>query len=156
MQRGILQRADADRDIHALFQQIDDALVAGEFELDVRLARGERRHVRHDAVEHEGRGRVDAQAPRRLLAMTRDGLFGILHRGQNGARTVKKKLSLLGQLQTARGAQNQRDAQLLFEPGERPTHAGNGLLEFFGGGGDRPRIDHGDEYEQFVGGRFHY
>ncbi|MNG02921.1 hypothetical protein D3C84_859730 [compost metagenome] len=67
MQGRVGQRADADGDVGALFEQVDDQVVAVEFELDVRVEPAELVDVRHDGVQHERRGGVDPQTPGRGL-----------------------------------------------------------------------------------------
>ncbi|MNY39848.1 hypothetical protein D3C86_1745540 [compost metagenome] len=69
MQGRVGQRADADGNVGTLLQQIDDQVVAVELKLDVGVEPSKLVDVRHDGVQHERRGSVDAQAPgRRLLA----------------------------------------------------------------------------------------
>ncbi|MNK80125.1 hypothetical protein D3C87_998260 [compost metagenome] len=53
MQCRVAQGADADGDVGALFQQVDDQVVAVEFELDVRVEPAEFIDVGHDGVQHE-------------------------------------------------------------------------------------------------------
>jgi hypothetical protein len=58
---------DADGDVGALFQQVNDQVVAVEFQLDVGIEPAELVDVRHDGVQHERRGGVDPQTPGRGL-----------------------------------------------------------------------------------------
>lgn len=72
VQRGILQCADPDRDIHALFHQVDNPLIAAQFQHDLRIRRGERLHMRHDAMQHKRRRSIYPQPPRRPLTLASD------------------------------------------------------------------------------------
>jgi hypothetical protein len=67
MQAGIAQRAAADRQVGAAFEQGDDAVVAGQFQLHLGIARAVA-DVRHDRVRHERRRRIHPQPSGRTLA----------------------------------------------------------------------------------------
>jgi hypothetical protein len=106
-------------------------------------------------VQQERHGRIHAQAPRRALAPRGDLLFGRLHRGDNRACLGQEGIALLGQLQAPGGACQQCGAQLFFQPTQRAADPGRGLAELFGGSGDRPAVDHGDEGLHLIQGGFH-
>ncbi|MNP56821.1 hypothetical protein D3C76_1515790 [compost metagenome] len=53
MQRRVGQGANANGDVGTLLQQVDDQIVAVEFELDVGVKPAEFIDVGHDGVQHE-------------------------------------------------------------------------------------------------------
>ncbi|MNP06748.1 hypothetical protein D3C76_987450 [compost metagenome] len=53
VQGRVGQGADADGDVGALLEQVDDQVVAVEFELDVGIEPAELIDVGHDGVQHE-------------------------------------------------------------------------------------------------------
>ncbi|MNV31278.1 hypothetical protein D3C71_1225780 [compost metagenome] len=136
MQGGIGQRADADGDIGAAFEQVDVALAAVELQRDVRVARAVTGDQGRDHMQHERHGRIHAQPARRPFTARGDLLLGRFHRGDDGARLLQEGFALLGQVQAPGGAGQQGGAQLLFQPRQRPADARGGLLQLLGGGGD--------------------
>ncbi len=150
MQRRILQLPDPDRDVDALFEQVDDPLVAAQLKRDLRIQRHKFLHVRHDAMKHERRCGIHAQSSRGPFTLARDHLFRIFHRGDDSAGARKEQFALVGQLQTAGGSMNQRGVELLFEPCERAADAGDGLLKQFRRRRDGAAIDHRYKGQQFV------
>ncbi|MNS74203.1 hypothetical protein D3C72_1076710 [compost metagenome] len=149
VQRGIAQRADTDRHVGAVFEQIDDLVVGIQFELDFRVSRAEGADQRHHHVQHERRRCVHPQPPCRPLAPQRHLLLGQICRRQDLARVGEHRRALLGQLQPPRGPAQQRGFQLLLQPGQRPADPGDGLVELLRSGGDRAAIHHGRKGEQF-------
>ena len=99
----------------ASFQQVDDAVVAVQFQLDLRIKRAKFADQRHDRMQHEGRGGVYAQAPCRCLAAQGHLLLGFLDAGQDAPRLSQEHLTLFGQLQASRGAAQQGNAELFLQ-----------------------------------------
>ncbi|MNS91974.1 hypothetical protein D3C72_1260880 [compost metagenome] len=116
MQGRIDQGADADGDIGAVLEQVGDLVVAGQLQADVRIHGAKFGHVRHHAMEHEGRGGIDAQAPGRFLAADADRFFHVFHRGEDGAGLFQEQLALFRQLHAPCRARQQRGGQLVFQP----------------------------------------
>lgn len=144
MQARILQRADAQRHVGALLDQVDDAFVAVQLELDLRMARAETGHARHDHVQHERRGRVDAQASGRHLTPRGHLFLGRFGRADDGACMFEEFGPLFGQLQAPRRAPQQRGLQLLLQPREAAAGRRHGQLQVLGRARDRAGVDHGD------------
>src|SRR5471032_69512 len=67
MQRGVGQGADTDGNVGALLQQVDDQVIAVQLQLDFRVEAAKLGDVRHDPVQHERHGGVDAQPPGRVF-----------------------------------------------------------------------------------------
>ena len=155
MQAGIGQRADADGQIDAPLQQIDDAVVAMQLQLDQRIARAEIADQRDDHMQHERRRGIDPQAPGRRLPPQRHLLLGFLDAGQNPPRLRQERLAFLGQLEAPRGAAQQRHRQLVLQPTQRPAYARGGLFQLLGRSADRATVDHADKGEHFVEVGFH-
>ena len=70
-------RAAAHGEVHALLDEVGDALVEAQFHLDARISREEFGQRRQQEVAAEGAGHVDAQAPGRLLPAAAQGLLGL-------------------------------------------------------------------------------
>ncbi|MDT4871839.1 hypothetical protein FQZ97_1069920 [compost metagenome] len=104
MQGRVAQRADTDRDIGALLEQIDDLVTAVQLQLDVRVLLTKAAHQWHHGMQHERRCGVHPQAAGRFLPTHLHLLFGILDRIEDLARLGEKGPPLLGQFQAAGGA----------------------------------------------------
>lgn len=116
MQGRVRQGADADRNIGALLQQVDDQVVAVELQLDIRVQAAKLRDVRHDGMQHERRRRVDPQAPGRGFLPRRQALFQLLHLRQDQLGLLEEILALFGQVHAPRGAVDQGGVELGFKP----------------------------------------
>lgn len=155
MQGGVTQGADADGDVGAVLDQVDDLVAAVQFQLDLRVTLAKARYQRYQHMQHEGRSGVDPQAPGRLLAAQGHLLFRLLHLRQDTPRLGQERLALFGQLQAAGGTPQQGDVELVFQATEGAADAGGGLRQLLGGSGDGTRVDHGGEGLEFVQGSFH-
>lgn len=67
MQGRVGQGANANGDVRALLQQVDDQVIAVELQLDIRIETAKLGDVRHDPMQHERHGGVDTQAPGRFF-----------------------------------------------------------------------------------------
>ncbi|MNI39510.1 hypothetical protein D3C73_936930 [compost metagenome] len=143
MNGRIPQRADANGNIGAFLQQIDDQVIGIQFQLNLRVALAKARHQRHNHVFHKGGGGIDPQPAGRDQPAQRHLLFSILHRVDNFTRMAKKTLAFFGQLQPARGAAHQGRIELFFQPTEGTADAGGGLAKLFGGGSNGTAINNG-------------
>ena len=155
MQAGVRQVTDADGQVGTPLEQVDDAVVAVQLQLDLRVTCAKLADQRNDHVQHEGRGSVDAQAPGGCLATQGHLLLGLLHAGEDAPGLGEKQLALLGQLQASRGTAQQGHRELFFQAAEGAADAGGGLLQLFGGGADRAAVDHADEGEHFFQAGLH-
>ena len=155
VQRGVLQRPDPERHIGAFFDQVDDAFVRIQFQLHLGVALAKAFHKRHDHVEHERRGRIDAQPAERAHAAGRHLLLGVIHHRQDGARMLQECGAFLGQFEPAGGPAQQGGLELFLEPAQRPAGGRYGQRQLLGRGGDRAGIHDGREGQQFVDGRLH-
>ena len=61
VQVGIRQAADTDRQVSALFQQINQGFTGHQLKLDARIMRAEFSHQRHQLMQDKRAGRIDAQ-----------------------------------------------------------------------------------------------
>ena len=123
MQAGVRQVADANGQIGAPLQQVDDAVVAIQLQLDLWITRAKIANQRHDHMQHKGRGGVDAQTPGRSLAAQGHLLLGFLHAGEDAPRLGQEQLALLGQLQAPGGAAQQGDGEFLLQSTEGTADA---------------------------------
>jgi hypothetical protein len=113
--RRVGERAHAQRDIHALLDQVDDPVVEHHVQGEIGVRRQELRQVRHDVQSREGDGGADPEAPCQPLAGAarhRLGLVGLLDRPLGA---LVEALPGLGRRQTVRRAHQQAHAQARLE-----------------------------------------
>ena len=106
-------------------------------------------------MQHEWRGGIYPQAPCWRLPAHLHLLFGAFHGIKYFARLHQEGLALLGQFQTPRGAAQQGDIELFFQPTQRTADTGSRLGQLFGSGTDRAAVHHANKGQQFIKGRFH-
>ena len=116
VQSGVGQRTDANGNVGALLQQIDDQVIAVEFQQDLGVQGAKLGDVRHDGVQHKGRGSVDAQAPGGGALVRDQTLFQFIHLFQNQLGPLEEKLALFSQVHAPRGAVDQRGFKLGLQP----------------------------------------
>jgi len=155
VQGGVAQRADADGEVGALLQQIDDLVIAVQLQRDLRVLAAELSDQWRDHVQHERCRRIHPQPSGGALAAQCHLVLGGIHRGQDAAGVGEKGQPFLGEFQPAGSPPQQRGVQLLFQPRQRPAGAGHRLAKLFGSGGDGAAIHHGNEGEQFFQRGFH-
>ncbi len=129
VQGRVRQIADTNSDIRALLQQIDDQVVAVEFQLDIRVQLAKLGDIRHHCVQHEGRRGVDPQAPGRRALPQGQALFQLVHLLQDLLGPLEEKLALLGQVHASGGAIDQRGIELGFQPRQAATDRRRGLAD---------------------------
>jgi hypothetical protein len=110
-----------------------NALVGRQFQFDLRIARPIAGDEWHHDVEHEGRGGIHPQPPRRPLATHRHVFLGLLHGGDDMPRALDEADALLGQLQPAGRPLQQGGLKLLLQAAETTAHRRYGLPQLRGG-----------------------
>ncbi|MNG12195.1 hypothetical protein D3C84_957920 [compost metagenome] len=115
MQAGVGQLADADGDIGALFDQVDDQVTGVELQLDLRVQRAELADPGHDGMQHEGQGGIDAQASGRRLVMHRQVLFKFVHLLQDRLGPFEEESPFFGKIHAPGSTVDQRGAKLGFQ-----------------------------------------
>ncbi|MNE46218.1 hypothetical protein D3C80_1405430 [compost metagenome] len=155
MQGRVGQGPDADGDVGALFEQVDDQVIGVEFQQDVWIQLPELADPGHDGVQHERRGRIDAQAPGRRLQPLRQALFQLLHLVQHLLGPLEEKPPLLGQVHASGGAVNQRSIELALQSRQGTADSRWRLADLLGRSRNRAALDHRDEHLQFIGSGFH-
>jgi hypothetical protein len=133
IERRIGQRADADRQVGPLLDQVDIGFAAGQFQLDQRIRLQEiGQQGRQQMVEGRRRCIHPHQARRLRTARLRLGL-GIGQVAQDGAGALEQPGAFLGQLQAPRRAAHQRHAKALLEPRNGARDPGRCLPQALGG-----------------------
>ena len=150
---GVAERADADRHVGALLQQVDDQVVGVEFELDVRAAGGTRR-CGTTACSMKGEAALIRRRPAALPAQGQ-AFLERLHLLQDLPRLIEEVAAFLGQLHAPGGAVEQGGAELVLEAREGPADGRGGQSHLFRGGADGTAVDYTDEALQFIGVGFH-
>ena len=129
-QPGLLQAADPHRDVHALRDQVDDAVVEADVEVDRRVATGEVWQGRQQQVAAERDRHVHPQQSLWLGARAAQGLLGILDFVQDAAAAAQEVGTLGGQADSARGAVEQADPEVLLERRDVSAGRGPGNVQF--------------------------
>ena len=112
MQGGVGQGADTNGNIGTLLQQVDNQVVAVEFELNLGVQRAKFRDVRHDGMQHEWRRGINAQAPGGGALMGDEALFQLVHLLKDLLGALEEELALFGQVHAPGGAIDQRGFEL--------------------------------------------
>ncbi len=78
-QAGVLHFRDAHRDVESLVDQVDEAIVQPEVQLDGRIGGGEGEDAASERPVAEGAGRRDTQQPRRLAVAVAHHVLEVVH-----------------------------------------------------------------------------
>ncbi|MNH12639.1 hypothetical protein D3C79_721880 [compost metagenome] len=146
MQAGVGQLADANGNVGALFDQVDDQIAGVELQLDLRVQRAELADPGHDGMQHEGQGGIDAQASGRRLVMHRQVLFKFVHLLQDRLGPFEEESPFFGQVHAPGSTVDQRSAKLGFQARQGPADRRRRLPALFGGGGNRATLNHRDKH----------
>ncbi|MNF45909.1 hypothetical protein D3C84_270560 [compost metagenome] len=155
VQGRIGQGPDANGNVGALFEQVDDQVVGVEFQQDIRVQPAKLAHPRHDGVQHERRCRIDAQAPGRRLLALRQAFFQLVHLVEDLLGPLEEKPPLLGQVHAPGGAVDQGGIELALQSRQGAADGRWRLADLLGGGRNRAALDDRDEHLQFIGSGFH-
>lgn len=117
-QQGVTQRTDADRNVRSLLHQIDDAVGQRQFDFHGRMAFGKAGKSRDQALDAEGRRRIDAQQPARDLVRLIQTALDLRHVRDEGAHTIAIGQALCRQGQGTRRSPQKRDGQPFFQSGD--------------------------------------
>ena len=143
--------ADPDREIDAVFHQVDHAVRQAQFAADVGITLQIRRHHRADMEAAEPDRRGDHEPPARLDPFGLRGNFGFLDIGKDAARALQIAGPCVGQRHRTGGPLQQPRAETLLQRRNQPRHVGWRQAEFAGGRrkaceiGDRDKGGHGVE-----------
>ena len=144
-QSRIRQHAHAQRDVDALADEVDIAVVEDELDLELRMLGEEAAELRHDLQAGERHSRADPQPADKPGAGAARGELRLVGVRDRELRALVEYLPCLGRAEAAGRTQQQRDAEPLFE---LRHHLGDGGLadpQLARGRGERTRIDHLDE-----------
>jgi hypothetical protein len=132
----------ADRDVDALEQEVDDAVVDAEVDAQLGVGHGPRAQAGDDAGEAEGDRRADLD--RAAQAGLAEGL-GVVDVAEDAQAALVVALAGLGDRHPARRAGDQRRADVVLEGGELPADGGGREVALAAGGGEAAGLDHADE-----------
>jgi hypothetical protein len=118
---GVTQVADADGAVEALVDDVDHAVGQVQRHAHVGVLGQESRHQRRDVAAAETGRRGDAQVAAGLHAAGADAGLGIGQIGQQALAVLEKGAALVRERDAPRGAQQQLDAQALFQRIDAPA-----------------------------------
>ncbi len=114
-ERGILQFADADREIEALADDVDEAVGQVRVDLDIGVAGEEPAETGGDVQPAERRRHGNLQEPARLGVAAAHEILRLLAQAQDVNDTLEVARTRLGERQVARRALEQARAEPLLE-----------------------------------------
>jgi hypothetical protein len=106
----------ADAGIAAGRHNVDEAVLGDHLQLNVGIGGEEARHDRGQHQPRRADRHVEPERARRPVAKAVDHVERRFHLGQGRAEPLEQALSRLGEHDTARGAIEQPDAELRFQP----------------------------------------
>ncbi|PRD18643.1 UNVERIFIED_CONTAM: gcl, partial [Trichonephila clavipes] len=142
---GVGDLADADAHVVALAHQVDQAVGEVEGQLQVRVAQQEGRRMRRNVPPAERRRGGYHQVPAHRLAAAGHAGVSFIEVLEQAACTVEVLLAEVGQLQAARGAVHQLDAEMALQGIQAPPHHHGGHAFAERGGGKAAVV--GDQHE---------
>ena len=144
-QPRVAQRPDADRDIGALLDQVDDHVRQRQVHPHAGIARAKTRQQRDQALDPEGGRGVDPQQPARLTPVLAQPRLQLHHVAQQHRHPVAIGRPLARQRQRPRRPAQQGDAQPLLQPRDRPAHRRRRQPQRLGRIGEAPLARHHQE-----------
>ena len=144
-QRAVLQRGDAQRDLEALGDQIDDAVGQKHVEIELGIARAERLQHLHQLDLAQRLGRGDLEPAAGLAGLGLDRILQRIEIGDQRAGAVVVGAADLGHLHAARGAVDQAHAEAVLELADVLGYQRLRAAEPFAGVGEALRVHHRDE-----------
>ncbi len=151
--RLIRLRADAQYAVETFAQQIDTAIGAADFHLQIRVAIHEFRQARHDQASREDVRHIDADAPGQRSLVLTEQPFDFIHVREQVLAAFIQHQSILSGLHLARGALQQPRAEQGFECLHLFGHCGARQAEAFPGESETRQFadpDEGAQQFQFV------
>jgi len=149
-QAAVGKPADPPRDVVAFLEQVDEAVVEGELDLDPRVAREELGQHRAEVEKAEGHRCVDLEPAARLDGVARGGELGLLDLLDDPGAVVAVDRAHLGQRETPGGAVEQPHAQPLLQRGHVLARGRLGQAELPGCGGEAAQLRHAHEHRHAV------
>ena len=140
-QAGVRQRADAQRAIDVLLDQIHRAVGRAEIDFDLRITREEFRQRRRDDQPPDPAGHIDpdlARGPHRILAKQ---IFDLLDIGDGAQPALVECRTVLGGRHLAGGPMQQADADAVLQRLDRRRNCRAGQIERFGRLGEAAAFD---------------
>src|SRR6266702_1522834 len=129
---GVGEMADPDREIDAVFDQIDRAVRQPQFARNLAIACQIRRHHRTDMEPSESDRRRDHQPSARPRSLRLRRAFGFLDIGENPSDTLQVARADVGQRHLPRGPLQQPRAETILQRRNQPRHARRRQPEFTG------------------------
>ena len=123
-QPRIARHTEPDRQIEALFDEIDVAVRQAEFELDLRVPLGEARQQGHQAKIGVERPDADAQHTARHFLVTGNGALGFGDLLKRALALLPIQLALAGQPDLTGRARKQTHAEPRFQTTDRAADRG--------------------------------
>jgi hypothetical protein len=121
-ERRVGQGADAQREIEAAVDQVEQAVVEHEVHAHLGVGLREGAQRRHHVQQPERHRRVDAQHPARRGERPGGGLLRVTRRQQRALRVRQRGRPRLGQRQAPRRPLQQAHPEALLEPRHRHAH----------------------------------
>lgn len=133
---GIVERADADRDIHAVLDQVAELVGQAHVGRQPRMTQQEPGQGRqHDSLA-EGHGDVDAQFAPWFSAGSRRERFQFVDLREDPFATGKQRFAVRGQRNLPRRAMEKLQSEPFFEADNAFGNSGRRHTQFPGGDGE--------------------
>ena len=133
-ERAVLQFADADREVEAFADDVDEAVGQVEIELDLGILGQEVRQVGRDVQPAERRRRRHLEQAARLGVAAADEILRLLDQAQDVDDALEVAFAGLGQRQLAGGALEQARPEPLLEQADALGHDGGRQAHLAAGG----------------------
>lgn len=144
-QAGIVQLADPQHAVRTLAQQVDQAIVAAQLQLQFRVTLAELRQERNHPHPPQCARQVDPQAPARVVQDAWKAAFRLLQVRQQAHATLVVGLPVQGQADLAGGALQQLHAKVRLQLLDRLGHAGARQLQAVRGLAEGAQLDDAGE-----------
>ncbi|MNS90315.1 hypothetical protein D3C72_1243650 [compost metagenome] len=147
---GVVQAAEADQQVDAFLQRINEVIGEGHRQLQVRILLAHfQQHRQHHQPTERGR-HVDAQAAARQMRRRTQARFSCRDFIQRRRARGVVRLAIGGQRDAPGGAMEQAHAQPCFQPGNGLADRRAGDAQRVGGLGEGGRARRGDEGHQAI------
>jgi hypothetical protein len=140
--RAVLDLATAQRAIDPIAQQVQRAVAAAQFELDVGVAFEERVQRRDQQPARHRRGHVHPQPPARVGLARREGFLGVTQVFQDANAALVIRGAVGGDRDAAGGSVQQAHLQVRLQLGHAGGQGGLGGAQQFGRPGETTGVDH--------------
>lgn len=147
-QRRIARHARAHHTVDAFAHQIDQAVAAADFQVDLRIAAAEFVDARQDDAGGVGAVQVQAQGAARIAGDRAQRRFGVVQFGQHVHAALVIGLPVQGRPHLPGGAVEQTRAQARFQFLDGMGGGGLGHVQHGGGAGEAAQLDDAGEQAQ--------